>query len=130
MLVKIVDFYSRLLRRRTPKDRLKYLHYSPKGKYLFTSTGKTWPYEKYGSVEARIWNAKTGELVAELKGHDHTITRAEFSEDEARVFTASDDHTARVWDAASGKEVQKFDLGAKIESIDVSPVPGGPIQDS
>jgi WD40 repeat protein len=60
-------------------------------------------------------------LVAELKGHTHTITRAEFSQDETRVLTASDDHTARVWDAASGKEVHKFDLGAKIESIAVSP---------
>lgn len=96
------------------EDRLEYLSVSPKGKYLFTSTGKTWPYERYGSVEARIWNAKTGELVAKLHGHSHTITRAEFSDDETRVLTASDDHTARVWDTASGKQVHKFDLDSRI----------------
>lgn len=95
-------------------DRLEYVTYSPKGKHLFTSTGKTWPYEKYGPVEARIWNARTGELVAELQGHTGTITRAEFSQNDTRVLTASDDHTARVWDAATGKEVYEFELGSKI----------------
>lgn len=103
------------------EDRLEYLSYSPKGKYLFTSTGKTWPYEKYGPVEARIWDARTGDLVAELNGHYNTITRAEFSADETRVLTASADHTARVWDAASGKELHKFDLGSQIVTAVYSP---------
>lgn len=102
-------------------DRLEFVTYSPKGKYVFTSTGKTWPYEQAGPVEARVWNAQTGEQVAELDGHTDTITRAEFSRDETRVITASDDHTVRVWDAASGKELHMFDLESRIATLDFSP---------
>lgn len=32
------------------------------------------------------------------------MTTAAFSPDGARIVTASDDHTARVWDAATGQE--------------------------
>lgn len=95
------------------EDRLKYAAYSPMGKYFFTSTGKTWPYDKAGLIEARIWNARTGELVSELKGHTNTITHAEFSKDESQILTACDDHTARLWDSASGKELHKFNLGSR-----------------
>lgn len=100
---------------------MEHVRYIPKGKYLLTSTGKTWPYEKYGPVEARIWNAKTGELVTELQGHTGTITCAEFSQNEMRVMTASDDHTVRVWDTATGKEVHKFELGSKIATAAFGP---------
>jgi WD40 repeat protein len=40
-----------------------------------------------------------------LHGHDDAATSAAFSPDGKRIVTASDDKTARIWDAATGKEI-------------------------
>jgi DNA-binding beta-propeller fold protein YncE len=45
---------------------------------------------------------------AVLKGHEGEVRSAAFSPDGARVVTASSDHTVRIWDAASGKEIIVF----------------------
>jgi hypothetical protein len=38
-------------------------------------------------------------------GHDLVVNSAAFSPDGSRIVTASQDNTARIWDAASGKEI-------------------------
>ena len=53
---------------------------------------------------ARIWNAKTGELIHVLRGHGKEVMSAAFNRDGTRVITASADGTARVWDARSGRQ--------------------------
>lgn len=40
-----------------------------------------------------------------LRGHESQVTSAQYSHDGKRIVTASDDGTARVWDAESGKEL-------------------------
>ena len=40
-----------------------------------------------------------------LVGHDDTLRSAAFSPDGTRIVTASDDKTARIWDAATGKVI-------------------------
>lgn len=48
---------------------------------------------------ARIWDAKTGLSLAELKGHTDLIYFASFSPDGECVLTTSRDGTARIWDS-------------------------------
>jgi WD40 repeat protein len=40
-----------------------------------------------------------------LQGHTGQVRSAAFSPDGAMVLTASDDHTARLWDAATGQQL-------------------------
>lgn len=60
---------------------------------------------------ARIWDAATGEQITIMWGHrseiyaPQGITSASFSPDESRILTACSDGTARIWEAAGGKEL-------------------------
>ncbi|MCE9532482.1 MAG: protein kinase [Planctomycetes bacterium] len=52
---------------------------------------------------ARIWDAKTGKMVAHPLRHNGAITWACFSPDGLRVLTTSHDRTARLWDTQTGE---------------------------
>ena len=54
---------------------------------------------------AKVWNAKTGEELWTLTGHNHQVFSAGYSPDERRIVTASFDQTAKVWDAETGTEL-------------------------
>jgi hypothetical protein len=54
----------------------------------------------------RIWNIETGALQSELSGHEGAIRALDVSPDGSRLASASRDNTARVWDVASGNQIQ------------------------
>jgi WD40 repeat protein/tRNA A-37 threonylcarbamoyl transferase component Bud32 len=62
--------------------------------------------DEYGT--ARVWDAATGKMLVELKGHAKTVHGVSFSANGQRVATASADGTARVWDAANGMVVAEL----------------------
>ncbi len=57
---------------------------------------------------ARVWNAATGHVIANLDGHASAVHDASFSPDGTRVVTASWDGTARVWNALTGQTITKL----------------------
>jgi WD domain, G-beta repeat len=57
---------------------------------------------------ARLWEAKSGKLLATFQGHTSAVESAVFSPDGRRVLTASRDNTARLWEAESGKLLATF----------------------
>src|SRR5262249_17214988 len=71
---------------------------------------------------ARVWDAKDGRLLTELKGHGNSVTSATFSPDGQRILTASGDTTARLWDAKDGRFLAELKgHGAYITSATFSP---------
>ncbi|HUS67069.1 MAG TPA: WD40 repeat domain-containing protein, partial [Kofleriaceae bacterium] len=53
--------------------------------------------------------------------HDGLVVRARFSPDGKRLLTASDDGTARLWDAASGARLHRLEHQGAVVRIDWSP---------
>lgn len=56
-----------------------------------------------------------------FKGHAGAVWRAVVSPDGQRMLTASDDHTMRLWDIASGEELWAFPHGHAVYDVAFSP---------
>jgi WD40 repeat protein len=55
-----------------------------------------------------LWNARTGEEIRRLSGHEGDIESITFSNDASRLVSTSADQTAKVWDVESGTEIRSF----------------------
>ena len=69
--------------------------FSPNGRLVVTA----------GSFRARIYDAAQGHLECFLPNGTNWVRCATFSPDSQRVVTASQDHTARVWNALTGQPI-------------------------
>jgi WD40 repeat protein len=72
---------------------------------------------------ARVWDGKTGDVIAVLRGHEQALHTTSFDPGGSRVVTASPDGTARIWQVRPDK---KYALpfaghGKPVLSIDFSP---------
>ena len=85
---------------------------------------------------ARVWDADSGRLVAELTGHGSGVNSATYSPDGRRIVTASSDQTTRVWDLSANPRTHeqlahfirchvpiKFDLNNKNVLVANEPTP-------
>jgi WD40 repeat protein/tetratricopeptide (TPR) repeat protein len=70
---------------------------------------------------AQIWNTKTGERVGPPLPHKGAVLTAQFSPDDKLVVTASTDGTAKVWSAASGRELLALPHDGWVLSATFSP---------
>ena len=78
--------------------------FSPNGQRVVTASGYRRSQSSRGdtpSGTARTWDVASGKQVAALSMIGWFS--AQFSPDGQRVVTVSEDHRARMWDAASGK---------------------------
>lgn len=80
----------------TIKDAGDFVLLSPNNQYLLI-TNIAFDDEKQIEQEARLWDAKSGELIQLLKGHKALITSACFSPDSKYLATVSEDKTAKIW---------------------------------
>jgi WD40 repeat protein len=100
---------------------------SPTGRHVVTVGEGNWqPFLGDGSCfytnrVARVWDVETGKVVSVLKGHTGRAVTAAFSPDGQRIVTASQDGTARVWSAATGKELLVLRSEGSLDSACFSP---------
>lgn len=64
---------------------------SPCGRYIATAGGRG----------ARLWNARTGRLLAGQMRHDDWVNEVRFSRDSSKLASAGEDGVARVWSVPS-----------------------------
>jgi len=84
---------------------------SPDGRYVVV-TFQDYQFALYSDgsrilhtdTAARLWDTKTNKETV-LRGHENRVVSARFSPDSKRVITASWDHTARIWDPATGEQL-------------------------
>jgi hypothetical protein len=85
--------------------------FSPDGARIATGSG---------DKTAKVWDARTGTPLLELKGHASTVYSVAFSPDGTRIVTR-DYKTTKVWDARTGQELKGEPIPQTIANRRVSP---------
>ncbi len=95
----------------TPGTSAKDVVFSPDGRWLAAA----------GGVGVHVWDWQSGEEVAAgSAGHRGSITQIATAPG-GLIATASDDHTVRLWDAATGEERRRLPHGHWVRAVAVSP---------
>jgi WD40 repeat protein/tRNA A-37 threonylcarbamoyl transferase component Bud32 len=90
--------------------------FSPDGRRLASAGGS------YGQPgHAKVHDTATGREVLALTGHEGGVACIAFSPDGKRLATASQDSTARLWDAVTGKQLCRLEHGYEVGGVCFSP---------
>jgi WD40 repeat protein len=78
------------------------VNWSNDGTRLLTTTGN----DEQGAKDhtARIWNGETGDEILVFYGHSKAVTYGDWSPNDQRIATFSNNGTVRIWDAETGNE--------------------------
>ena len=71
-----------------------------------------------------LWDVQAGKEIRTFKGHSNTVKALSFSPDGKHIVSGSADHTMRLWEAETGKELRMIYFGAygfEVTSVAVSP---------
>ncbi len=68
--------------------------FSPSGQFVLTGSR---------DETAKLWQTKSGQLIASLEGHTGTIYAIDFSADEKYILTGSGDGKIKLWETSSGQ---------------------------
>jgi WD40 repeat protein len=87
--------------------------FSPDGKELALGTDN--------DPAIRIFDPATGKLSRKIAGHEKAAVVVVYSKDGQLIASGSKDKTARIWDAATGKELHRFQEPEEVEDVALSP---------
>ena len=59
-------------------------------------------------AEPHVWDAETGATINVLSGHTDAVNTVDWSKDSLQIVSASDDNTARLWDATSYQPIRTY----------------------
>lgn len=108
---------ARLWQARTGRESMRFSPHSSVASAYFSPDGKLIVTSSWDNT-AKIWDAQTGRAERKLEdGHRQSVSQsvsqsvnhAVFSPDGSKVLTASDDKTAKLWDAKTRKVLLRFE---------------------
>jgi len=70
----------------------------------------------------RAWNPEVGKEIDSVRAHDKAIHSMAFSKDFSHFITASLDHTAKLFDTETMKELKTYQSNAPINAVAISPL--------
>ena len=76
--------------------------------------------EKLPALQSTVLLARPV-LLRTLEGHTYSVYAASFSPDGRTVLTGSWDDTARLWDAATGRELARISIDSYVNDAAFSP---------
>src|SRR5204863_689188 len=76
-------------------DGVEAVAFSPNGDQLLSGGG---------DEAVKLWDAGSGQLVREFKGHVDRVNSVAFSRDSARLFSTADT-TVKIWNRVTGEEM-------------------------
>lgn len=88
------------------------LAFHPAGRLLVTASLKR---------TVQVWDTTTGEQVAELTGHDDTVTCVACSPDGRFIASGGDDRTVRLWDVSTGAALGTTELDTQVKFVCFAP---------
>jgi serine/threonine protein kinase len=97
---------------------------SPDGRYVLSGGGGIWysaNYQPGSDFVIRLWDTSTGSVVGRLEGHTNQVRGLAFSPDATRALSTAMDGTLRLWDLASGQQLQQFNHETEVVALAFSP---------
>jgi WD40 repeat protein len=102
---------------RHPKHRQAVLSvaYSPDGKIIATGDGTR---NAGGNpMKIRLWDVAGGQLLREFDAHRNGVYCLAFSANGKLLASGGGDDTAKLWETATGKEVQQFVMDSRSDQV-------------
>jgi WD40 repeat protein len=80
-----------------------------------------WAVTGASNRSVRVWNAATGALRSELRGHELHVFDVDWSPDGSLVVTGARDTTARIWDARTGSQLAVLGHDSWVRFVSFTP---------
>lgn len=102
-----------LLANLTHSSNINALAFSPDGRFLSTVSDD---HSNYSSVRLWLWRAKSN-IKPTLFSHESPVNAVAFSSDGNYLATASKDQTARVWEIATGRSINRMSHEGSVNAV-------------
>jgi WD40 repeat protein len=94
------------------KSAVRAVAFSPGGEFI--AAAAAW--------SVQVWALQGPKLRHTLRGHKEVVWGVQYTQDGTRIVSGSEDGCVKIWDAASGTEVESYDWGiGKVRAVVFAP---------